>query len=58
MALGSPFRVERDSGVWALLLGGTLRPVSGIRVAGLGMAEGTGKRLEDLAAAPCSRAEH
>lgn len=52
MALGSPFRVERDSGVWALLLGGTLRPVSGIRVAGLGMAEGTGKRLEDLAAAP------
>lgn len=37
---------------------GILRPVSGIRVAGLGMAEGTGSRLEDLAAAPCSQEEH
>lgn len=32
--------------------------MSGTRVAGLGMAEGTGSRLEDLAAAPCSREEH
>lgn len=37
---------------------GILRPVSGIRMAGLGMAEGTGSRLEDLAAAPCSQEEH
>jgi hypothetical protein len=32
--------------------------MSGTRVAGLGMAEGTGSRLEDLTAAPWSRDEH
>lgn len=52
LGLGSPFRVDRESGGGAPLLGGTLRLVSGIRLAGLGMAEGTGSRLEGLAAAP------
>lgn len=52
---GSPFRVGREAGGRAPLLGGTLRLVSGIRLAGLGMAEGTGSRLEGLAAAPWGR---
>lgn len=55
LGLGSPFRVDRDSGARAPLLGGMFRLVSGTRLAGLGMAEGTGSRLEGLAAAPCGR---
>lgn len=55
LGLGSPFRVDSESGARAPLLGGVLRLVSGTRLAGLGMAEGTGSRLEGLAAAPCGR---
>lgn len=55
LGLGSPFRAGRESGGRAPLLDGTLRPVSGILLAGLGMADGTGSRLEGLAAAPCGR---
>lgn len=53
--LGSPFRVDTESEARAPLLGGTLRLLSGTRLTGLGMAEGTGSRLEGLAAAPCGR---
>lgn len=55
LGLGSPFQVGRESGGRATLLGGTLRLLSGIRLAGLGMAEGSGSRLQGLAAAPCGR---
>lgn len=55
LCFGSPFRADRESGARAPLLGGILRLVSGTRLAGLGMAEGTGSRLEVLAVAPCGR---
>lgn len=55
LGLGSPFRVDRESGARAPLLGGILRLVSGTWLAGLGMAEGAGSRLEGLAATPCGR---
>lgn len=55
LGLGSPFRVDRESAGSALLLDGTLRPVSGILLAGLGMADGPGGRLGGLAVAPCGR---
>lgn len=55
LGLGSPFRVDTESGGRAPLPGGPPRLASGMRLAGLGMAEGTGSRLEDLAAAPCGR---
>lgn len=55
LGLGSPFRVDTESGGRAPLPGGPLRLASGMRLAGLGMAEGIGRRLEDLAAAPCGR---
>lgn len=55
LGFGSPFRVDRESGARTPLLGGILRLASGTRLAGLGMAEGTGSRLAVLAAAPCGR---
>lgn len=55
VGLGSPFRVGKASGDKAPLLGAALRLVSRFRPAGLGMAEGTGSRLEGLAVAPCGR---
>lgn len=56
LGLGSPFRVDVESEASTPpLLGGILRLVSGTRLIGLGMAEGTGSRLEDLTAVPCGR---
>lgn len=53
--LGSPFRVDTESEARAPFPGGTVRLLRGTRLTGLGMAEGTGSRLEGLAAAPCGR---